>query len=177
LDADNPFFGPDEEIFFRQKEGKNNYVCRVKKDGSGFQKVLPHPILFLWSLSVDHKKLIVEMATGEEDNRLASMAYGLDGGTPVRICDFCYSSWTPDGKSLVIQLIGMGGVKTYVIALPPGKALPALPPSGISTEADLRGLRVVRTIEGRFVALGPDPSLYAYVQRTAHCNLYRIPLP
>jgi hypothetical protein len=73
----------------------------------------------------------------------------------------------------------MAGGKTIVIALPAGKELPDLPPSGLKPADDLKGLNVVTEIgmTGRAIfAPGPDPSVYAYSRMTVQRNLYRIPL-
>lgn len=54
-----------------------------------------------------------------------------------------------------------------------------LPPSGLKSVEDVKGLNVVADIDmtGKTVfAPGPDPSIYAYVRRTVQRNLFRIPL-
>jgi hypothetical protein len=73
----------------------------------------------------------------------------------------------------------MGGGKTFAIALPTGKDLPVLPPSGLKSAEDVKKLNVVADIDmtGMVVfAPGPDPSIYAYVRKTVQRNLFRIPL-
>jgi hypothetical protein len=73
----------------------------------------------------------------------------------------------------------MGGGKAYVIALPPGKSLPALPPGGIRSAKDLKNLNVVAVIdmtEKSLFAPGPNPTIYAYARMTVQRNLFRIPL-
>jgi hypothetical protein len=73
----------------------------------------------------------------------------------------------------------MGGGKAYVIALPSGQSLPALPPGGIRSAKDLKGLNVVAVIDmtGKSLfAPGPNPTIYAYARMTVQRNLFRIPL-
>ena len=73
----------------------------------------------------------------------------------------------------------MGGGHTIVIDLPAGKELPALPPSGLKSAEDAKGLNVVADIDmtGKTIlAPGPEPSIYAYSRTTIQRNLFRIPL-
>ena len=104
------------------------------------------------------------------------------GGPKIRICDFCEVGWGPSDKFFYVRLrdIGeMGGGKVYVIALPTGKSLPALPLSGIKSTEDLKGLNVVSVIDITGMSIfapGPNPSTYAYARLTVQRNLFRIPL-
>lgn len=73
----------------------------------------------------------------------------------------------------------MGGGKVVAIDLPPGKDLPALPPNGLNSIEDAKGLKVVAQIDTAakvIFAPGPGPSIYAYVRTTIQRNLFRIPL-
>ena len=73
----------------------------------------------------------------------------------------------------------MSGGKVYVIALPAGQSLPILPPEGIKSSQDLKGLNIVAVIDvpgGSVFAPGPNPATYAYVSTTVQRNLFRIPL-
>ena len=104
------------------------------------------------------------------------------GGPKIRICDFREVGWEADDKFFYVRLrdIGeMGGGKVYVIALPAGKSLPALPQSGIKSAEDLKGLNVVSVIDMTGVSIfapGPNPSAYAYARLTVQRNPFRIPL-
>jgi hypothetical protein len=73
----------------------------------------------------------------------------------------------------------MGSGKVYIIALPAGKSLPALPPSGIRSAEDFKDLNVVSVIDMTGLSVfapGPNPSTYAYSRMTVQRNLFRIPL-
>ena len=73
----------------------------------------------------------------------------------------------------------MGGGKTIAIGLPPGRELPVLPPFGLKSVEDAKGLNVVAEIDMKgmaIVAPGPNPSIYAYVRKTVQRNLFRIPV-
>ena len=64
-------------------------------------------------------------------------------------------------------------------ALPvgPGKAFANLPASGVKSEEEAAALPGVRVIERGSISPGPDPSVYAFVKRTAQRNLYRVSVP
>jgi len=64
---------------------------------------------------------------------------------------------------------------TLVFPVPPGQALPNLPPAGLNADSDQRppGVRVIR--QGG-VAPGPDPDTYAFAKSEFVGNLFRIPL-
>ncbi len=88
--------------------------------------------------------------------------------------------WAPDAKFIYITpagIAGMGAQKTFVVPLRPGKVFPALPASGIKSEAELAALPGVRAIARPRISPGPDPAVYAFIQVSTHSNLYRIPLP
>ena len=104
------------------------------------------------------------------------------GGSPVSICDVCNIGWSHDGKFLYVRFRGvgdMGGGNAFVIGLPAGKELPALPDSGLKSVQDVKGLNVVAVIDMTGVSLlapGPNPTIYAYARMTVQRNLFRIPL-
>jgi Tol biopolymer transport system component len=187
-DVDNPLFGPGGKIYFRAKEGKVNFLYRVKEDGTERQKVISDPILGYHSISPDGEFVLVvgEFITGQnpgEDSWVGLVAYPTKRGTPARVCSpASLARWTNDGKffDLALRLRTMGAAeewKTYVIALKPGQVLPPFPSSGVTSEEDLRGLRVVQKMGTRGRAPSPNPYVYAFTQKSIHRNLYRIPLP
>lgn len=71
----------------------------------------------------------------------------------------------------------MGAGKTFVIGLPPGKALPVLPPQGINSDADLKGLPIVRVIDSPNAFPGPSASTYAFEKQFVQRKIYRIAIP
>ena len=64
----------------------------------------------------------------------------------------------------------------YVAPLKSGEPLPAVPPSGISWRAAPPSIAGMRTIPQR-AFMSADPQVYAYLQVTAHRNIYRILIP
>jgi hypothetical protein len=89
--------------------------------------------------------------------------------------------WSPDGRFITFvmhsqSMSGPWGSKTSVFALRAGQMFPPLPSSGISSIADLERLPGLRAARDEFLLPGPDPSVYAFMKRTAQRNIFRIPL-
>ena len=91
--------------------------------------------------------------------------------------------WTRDQKHLFFSF-GAGGPDnadgmdaTYVIPLTSGRALPAFPPDGVESDAQLRTLPNVRVINRVGLFPGPTSSVYAFQRRLVQRNLYRLTLP
>jgi hypothetical protein len=172
--AQRPCFGPGGDVYFVVREGGQEFVYRVGPDDAVPRKMNPESVVFFigisargdWSLSGISPVLI----------RPAQ------GGLPIRICSFCGAAWGPGGKLLYLRfhdIGGMGGGKTIAIALPAGKDLPPLSPSGLKSADDVKGLNVVAEIDMKGIAVfapGPNPSIYAYTRMTIQSSLYRIPV-
>jgi len=67
--------------------------------------------------------------------------------------------------------------KTLAIPLAPGTTLPELPPGGIRWPEHAPMFPGTRVIEQGFLAPALDPATYAFVKRTVHRNLFRVPVP
>jgi Tol biopolymer transport system component len=180
FEAYYPSFGATGTLFFHGREGNSDIVYGVKPNDTMPRRISAAPTAALpgWDgrgmVSPDGLWLI----TGNSE--LA--AQPAQGGSKIHICDFCGVGWEPSGKYLYVRLrdVGaMGGGKVYVIALPAGKSLPDLPPSGIKSAEDFRSLNIVSVIDttgASVFAPGPNPSIYAYSRMTVQRNLFRIPL-
>ena len=88
-------------------------------------------------------------------------------------------NWSPDGRFFYLRLEfpGMKVSSIYVIPVPSGQSIPAIPERGIESIQDVLAIPGVRTIPYRDVFPGGDPSVYAFVRRTTQRNLYRVRLP
>jgi eukaryotic-like serine/threonine-protein kinase len=187
-EADTPAFGPGGELFFRAREGGSNFLFRMKEDGSERRKAVPKPIVAFNGISPNGEWAICRMPA-EGDITSPLVAYPLRGGRSVPIADNGFASWSRDGQLIYVRKPGMdtGAAKTFVLAIPAGRALPDLPVLGIHWDKDPEGPGVVRVIEHRGADAGgissggiyPSPSLsvHAFVRRNIQRNLYRIPLP
>ena len=145
------------------------------------EKVLPTPIIRIYGLSPDERFVEVRHAITGEDNPVAVEAIPLAGGPAVRICyDRCDIDWSRDGKVLYFRLPSMkstsGSTKTFTIPLARGQTLPTLPSKGVLAEADLPNHASLQVVEDA-ISAGPDPSVYSFSRRSAHRNLYRVPVP
>jgi len=180
-DEDSPVFSASGDIFFRVLEGKFNFVYRMKEDGSGRQKVVANPVIGFTGVSPDGQWVLAFAEASGAEASSAAVAYPVNGGPPIHIYDGIASlKWSSDGKLVYLFFRGLGGMgaaKTFVVRVAPGKPLPAFPPSGVKSEADVKALPVVTVIDRGMVYPGPDPSVYTFARETVQRNLYRIPIP
>lgn len=182
------FFDDASELFFTAAEGKVNFVYRIKEDGTGLQKAIPDPIIFLQAVSPDGKWVVAFAALPGEEAAAAIMAYPAGGGPALQLCDRCQVQWAPDGKFLYLSLQtwDANGTeqrkenkphKTYALPLSDSNAFGRLAAHGFNSEAQLAAVPGVRVIDQAFLLPGPEPSVYAFSRETVHRNLYRIPVP
>ncbi len=80
---DRPFFGPDGQIIFRMAQGSNNYLFRMKQDGSARTKVMPGPIANFQGMSPD-RRWAVTMLPVERLPSVAVFAVPINGGSARR---------------------------------------------------------------------------------------------
>ncbi len=178
---ETPNFGPEGQILFRASDGKDNYLLRMNRDGSGRARVVPFPIGNVMSVSPDRLWAAALVPVDDALAPSAELAIPVKGGEARRICSgFCVARWAPNGEFLYLTLeVGAGfhPRKTVAMPLPPGKALPELPAEGIRSVSEALAIPGGRVIEQSELAPGLDPSVYAYVKVATHRNLFRIPLP
>ncbi len=167
-------FGSGKVIYFVVLEGGQEFLYRLRPGEAIPQKKTPQLSQNLVGFS-PHGEWVLW-------NNYPVMARPLQGGPAIRVCNFCGVGWGPDGKVLYLRFrdIGeMGGGKVVAVDLSPGKDLPTLPPNGLNSIEDTKGLRVIAEIDmaGKAIfAPGQDPSIYAYSRITVQRNLFRIPL-
>jgi DNA-binding winged helix-turn-helix (wHTH) protein/Tol biopolymer transport system component len=177
-----PFFGPQGKILFQMAEGNANYLEGMNEDGSGRAKVVPYPIDEVTEISPGRKWLmgLVPYSDGKSVVPM-DMAIPLDGGPPVRICaGYCPATWSSSGKFLFLMVEAPTETspgRSLAIPLGPGESLPALPPGGIKAGAEPDAVPGSQSVNRALLVPGKDPSHFAYVNTTAHRNLYRISLP
>lgn len=175
--ARSPDFASGGRIYFQTREGDHLFLYSVKANGEPAQRLSLGP--------VSNRSGFLGISPRGEwwvSGVNPVIAHPLGGGTPIRICEFCSAGWGPDGKYFYLRFrdIGeQGGGKTLVLGLPEGKDLPDLPPDGLKSAEDAKGLKVVAEVDmnGKAIfAPGPNPFVYAYTRVTVQRNLYRIPL-
>jgi eukaryotic-like serine/threonine-protein kinase len=174
--ARQTFFGTEGTIYFLLHKGSHEFLYGTVPGEAAPRQIGPEPSDEFSRIS----PLGEWWLTGSDPAFV--IARRVLGGPPIRVCSSCGAGWGSGGKFLYIRFrkIGeMGGGNTIAIALPAGQELPELPPSGLRSAQDARGLNVVAEIDmtGKTVmAPGPDPSVYAYSRTTVQRNLFRIPL-
>ncbi|MGC1298649.1 MAG: winged helix-turn-helix domain-containing protein [Alloacidobacterium sp.] len=167
-------FGTGGDLYFLARDGDKEFLYCITPGETVPKKVNPQPVVTFVGVSPQGNLLLSGINP--------TMGSPARGGPATRICDFCGIGWGPDGKLLYLRfrdLGEMGGGRTIAIALPTGRELPILPPSGLKSIDDTKGLNVVADIDmsGKVIfAPGPDPSIYAYTRMTVQRNLYGIPL-
>jgi dipeptidyl aminopeptidase/acylaminoacyl peptidase len=181
VEADSPRFGAGGNIYYRSAAEGGPFIYRIDREGIT-QRAVARPVVFLLSVSPDGAWVVARVETSPgTDSSQSNIAFPTTGGkAPVRMCRMgCEVDWTPDGRGLVMRLGNDSGTsqsRTFVIALQPGESLPALPPEGIQSEADLVTVPVSASFDGT-VYPSDVPSLVAYVRRATQRNIYRVPIP
>ena len=173
--GDQASFGPNGTLIFRQREKNANYLYRINRDGSGRERFLSTPILGKSAISPDGEWVIVNRTPTDGDTTQAEVvAVPLRGGPPRKMCAFnCVPwTWSSDGKLLYISF---GQLRTVVLPVPAGHALPDVPASGILSPADAAKLPGARAIEP-LAFPGPNASTYVVQKVEIRRNLYRIQL-
>jgi Tol biopolymer transport system component len=172
--------GASGNIYYVAREGSGLSTYRVARDGTEPRRIGDASLGALGgpTISPDEQWLV----TGAGDRYVpAEYAQALTGGRKVALCSDCDFVWSPDGKSVIVNVYdstggpGVSGV-TGVIPLPPGNMLPVLPAEGIKNLADLKKIPGVRLIPYTSTSPGLAGS-YAYTKAESLANLYRIPLP
>jgi DNA-binding winged helix-turn-helix (wHTH) protein/Tol biopolymer transport system component len=170
---DEPKFG-DNRIFFRQKQGAVNYVCRIDQDGAGYVRASDTPILDLEDVSPVGSLATVYARSSEENIPFASFALSLNGASPpVLVTNYLgYAGWNRQGTEFFLTsntLMGKLDGKTAVFHVQHGK-LPPIPPGGLGTPDSLKNAEIL----DHDVTVGPSASVYAFREISVHRNLYKI---
>jgi eukaryotic-like serine/threonine-protein kinase len=173
VSEDSPHFDAAGNIYFRASEGSQNYIYRMKIDGSNRQKAYPNPVLEFQSVSPDGKLASVWAQIGGTDAH--DFVVPLNGRNPVMICTgFCGGQWNVDGKTFFLDAYVMDGEYTLVASVRIG-GVPPLPAIGVQTRADMEHVKGGKVFDGIMVP-GPIPGQLASLREEVHRNLYRIPL-
>jgi Tol biopolymer transport system component len=189
------FFGPPGTLVLQRKEGESWFVYSVDEDSGAPRKVVAEPVVFLVSVSADHRWAVVDQirAVGTNGAHSASLtAYPLGDGAPLLICVACaetggprrghaapQASWSADGRFLYLagDVARRGKDTLFAVPLDGGEMFPPIPPQGFMHPEEISERPGVRIIERPNVFPGPTPDQYAYTQTATLRNLYRIRLP
>ena len=172
--GDSAFFGAEGEIVFRQLGEKSNSLSRMKLDGTHRELATQTPIILLESVSRDGEWAVVGFSG--EDARIQITAVPIRGGPPRKICTYCLTVWSPDGKFFYVTLAPTrtSPERTMAFPLQTPNSLPDLPAEGISSGWTPPG--GVKIVDRAVIYPGPDPSTYVFTKTDLQRNLFRIPL-
>ena len=175
-----PYFGPRGQILFRLKEGKFNYLARMNPDGSGRSKLVAYPILDILGISPSRRWVDALVPVGQGSGAWIT-EIPVEGGAPRQISSsYLVPAWSSNGRFLFVPVeAGSRNSPGRSLAIPvgPGESLPQFPPGGIEPLAKPAVVQGSQSVNRADLIPGPDITRYAYVNTTAHRNLYRISLP
>jgi Tol biopolymer transport system component/predicted Ser/Thr protein kinase len=177
VNEDQPAFDASGNIYFRAAEGGQNFVYRMKPDGSDRKKLLPNPIIEFQAVAPDGRWVTVAKPTPPNSDAIAVLVIApVDGGPDTVLCrTLCVSFVSTDEKSLVVIVTPGSQDKTVVMPLSAGN-LPVPPAGGFSANTRFDSLKGLRVIDNA-VEPGRTPDTYAFIHTNVHRNLYRIPVP
>jgi len=175
--GDQVSFGADGELIYRRLEEKQSFLYRIKKDGSGPQRITDVKVLGISAASPGGDWVTAGFSV--PGGQAGISAVSVRSGEIVKICSYeCPAWWSPDGKIFYIttERVGSTAGRTLVIPLAPGKALPDLPAAGIASRADRLEIPGIRQINWGNISAGNDPAIYIYTKQDFQGNLFQIPL-
>jgi Tol biopolymer transport system component len=179
-DAIGPVFGPANNIFFRAREGQQTFLYELTLDTSQVRKFIADVGMNAPTISPDRKWLITVAPITNGETAAVVKAYPTAGGEPVVVCGYCFLKWPRDMRTVFLTFNSPNNSnsgKAFVLSLPPGQALPPLPPSGFRSESDLDQSRIVKVLDHSNAFPGLTADSYAIARFNVQRNLYRVHLP
>jgi serine/threonine protein kinase len=172
---DCPYFLPSGDLVFRASEGEQNFLYRMKTDGTERHKLSGTPIFDPFAVAPDGRWILAQTRGPDRDNPFSVTAFPTDGGSPVTVClSLCTARWDRFGRALYLSL-NSGKYDLYALPVQ-SSGLPNLPGGGISTVDQLESMKAP-VVPSDFMESGGTATLYAFTRGTVRRNLYRIPLP
>jgi eukaryotic-like serine/threonine-protein kinase len=173
---DSPFFLPNGDIVFRTVQGRQNFLYRVKPDGSGREKISDGSVFDLISISPDGRWAIATSAATDAKEAFATAAIPVNGGAPIPLCQgYCEMTWDHTGK-FVYLYFSEAHDGTNILPMNRDTGLPKIPDAGFAKVEDFRKAKSAGVVPW-FIQSAVNQSIYAYVRSNTRRNLFRIPLP
>jgi eukaryotic-like serine/threonine-protein kinase len=169
---DSPHFLPNGDILFRALANNNNYIFRVKSDGSGRSQVFPTPVSDFFGVSPDGRWAALAIRDPEHPQKTLGQVVPLDGGPSATLCfEYCAFAWDQTGKSLIVY-VDKPQPHALLLPIQPATGLPKLAPNGgIPPEPSLPAKSIVS-----FPVNDAFDSTYVFTRYSTRRNLYRIPI-
>jgi eukaryotic-like serine/threonine-protein kinase len=187
--AFHPVYSPDGQIYFRGIEGKQNFLYRMKEDGTGMEKLASMPVVAHGDVSPDGRWIIAVVPSDNQDHPIQVGVLSTSSGKFQPMCNLCGIGWTVGGKYFAFSDPGSsmdGTARTFLLPLKKGEIVPAVLKGGLKSAQDfgkLPGVTVVtrtlpdQTVQAPDIEVGLDPGTYAFTSTSVHRNIFRIPLP
>ena len=173
---DLPFILPDGDLTYRAIENGQRFVFRSKPDGSEPRKIVPDPVLDLYTVSPDGRWVLAAVKGRDEGHQAVLMAYSQDGGPSFPVCTtLCVADWDITGKFFYVGFRSLGNTNTYMLPVSPARGIPYFPPGGASSGDDLKANKGIIVIPQQ-IDSAMRPTRYSYSRHDTRRNIYRIPL-
>jgi hypothetical protein len=174
-------FGAGELIF--RSLAENNVLVRIRKDGTGRERISGAPVLDKFGVSPDGEWAIVYSPVTGNATLTGTIAVPIHGGTPRKICGIgdCRATWSSDGRFFFVSnyvtntrsASSLDNEKTLAIPVPPGKSLPDFTGLTSALSTPPAGAFV---LEHEVLSPGKGPTTYVFTRTDLQRNLFRIPL-
>jgi eukaryotic-like serine/threonine-protein kinase len=174
VEGQNPLFGLDGKVFFRQLLGKSAFVYQVRPDGTELRKALEQTAFYANSISPDGRWMRIWGPLPGQTSA-ASQLVSLDGAPTVIIGSNTGIQWSSSGDCLWISSGPVPDGRTYIVPIPKSADLPRLPEGGFHSEEEIAALPGARRLDAEG-APGPSIEVYTFQRHTSQRNLYRIPI-
>jgi Tol biopolymer transport system component/tRNA A-37 threonylcarbamoyl transferase component Bud32 len=181
FEAVRVLYGVRDDVFFVGGETSSLFLYNVSRDGSGLRKVVSTPVTFLYDVSPDGRWVAVWAGA-------AVRFYPVDGGVPVTMCETCGTAgeenrgvtpslirWSRDGRLMFLH--NTDSRRTYVLPLPPGRPVPAIPPGGFRGMSDAVAALGAKPLPDPRAFVSDDPDVYAFPRVSTLRNIYRVRVP
>src|SRR5579862_4191643 len=169
---DSPHFLPDGDVVFRAHENGDNFLYRMKSDGSDRRKILSQRILDFSGSSPDGRWLDLDRTKSEGEHDAVRSLISMDGQHTVDLCVvLCSSAWDASAKSMALDFLE----GSCIIPVQSKTGLANFPVRGFSSLADCQKIAGAKSVDKDVQAI-VNSSFYAYRVDETRRNLYRIPL-
>ena len=174
---DSPVMLPNGTLVFRSTEDGQRFIYRSKQDGTERRKIVPDPILDVYSISPDGRWVVAPAKGTDEEHQAVLMAYPMDGGPSFPLCNsYCTGRWDISGKFFYLSFLATGEGNSYMLPVSPARGIPDFPPGGVTTPDDLKTDKQVIVVREQ-IDSATGPNHYSYTRHSTRRNIYRIPLP
>jgi Tol biopolymer transport system component len=177
-DGDNVSFGAGDELIFRGFDKTQNFLMRVRKDGTGHERVSDAPILEKVAVSPDGTWALGGTSDAAGSGLPGLVAIPLRGGQMRLICRaYCTGAWSPDGRFLYVdtQSVSDPG-RTLAFPIASGESMPELPAGVFADQEKAAEIPGVKLIRRTSIAPSLSPETFVFVRSDFVGNLFQIPL-